>query len=234
MLKYALVENLLTERPNEYSAQVYASKTFDKKKFIERLLQKGTLMTETDAVAAMNAIESTVIEIIEEGGTLNLPLFNTSFTVSGIFEGPIDTFDGKRHKLNIKFTKGILLREVEKRIMMEKTVAAVPQPTILEVRDSLSGKVNEILTPNGVIEVRGVNIKIAGEDPDCGLWFTNESGKEEKAAVFIENKPSVVIAAIPALATGAYQLKIVTRYTSSGGRILKNTKTCIYHKILIV
>lgn len=233
MLRYALIENQLTGRPNDYSAQVYASKTFDKDEFIKRLLKKGTLMTKTDAVAAMNAIEDTVVEILKEGGTLNLPLFNTSFSVSGVFEGPLDNFDGKRHKLNIKLNKGILLRELEKRIQMEKAVAVTPQPIIVEVKDSLSGKVNEMLTPNGVIEVRGVNIKIVGEEPECGLWFTNEDGKDEKATVFIENKPSVVIAAIPVLAPGSYQLKIVTQYTSSGNGVLKKPKICIYPKILI-
>ena len=233
MLKYALIENQLTGRPDDYSAQVYASKTFDKNAFISRLLKKGYLMTKTDAIAAINAIEDTVVEILREGGTINLPLLNISFTVSGVFEGPLDNFDGKRHKLNIKLNKGVLLRETEKRIVMEKTVAVTPQPIVLEVKDSLSGKVNEMLTPNGVIEVRGVNIKIVGEEPECGLWFTNEDGKDEKATVFIENKPSAVIAVIPVLAPGTYQLKVVTQYTSSGSGVLKKPKICIYSKILI-
>ena len=42
-------------------------------------------------------------------------------------------------------------------------------PQIQEVKDSLSGTVNELLTPKGVIEVRGYSLKIEGDLPECGV-----------------------------------------------------------------
>jgi len=146
MLKYSLTENILTDRPDDFSARTHVSKSYNKTKFIKRLLEKGTLMTETDAVAALNAIENTILEIIEEGGTLNLPLFNTSFSISGTFKGPLDNFDNSRHKLNINLSKGKLLRTAEKKVALEKTKAISPQPIIVEVKDSISGKkINNLL-----------------------------------------------------------------------------------------
>lgn len=231
MLKYALIENVLTDRPDDYSALTYAKESYDKAMFIKRLTGKGTLVTETDAIAALNAIENTVIEIIEEGSIINLPLFNTSFSISGNFNGPLDNFDSNRHKLNVNLSKGTLLRAAEKRVTVEKTNKALLQPNILEVKDSISGKKNEILTPNGVVEIAGHHIKISGDDPACGLWFIGNN-TEIKAVTLPVNKPSTLIAIIPPLAKGTYQLKVVTQYSKS--MILKKTRECLFSAMLEV
>jgi len=230
MLKYSLNENLLTERPDDYSAQTYASGSFDMEAIINRMLSRGTLVTRTDVVAVMNNFQEAIVDIINEGGMVNTPLFNTSFSISGVFESPLDSFDGNRHKLNVNVTKGTLLRSAEKSIKFEKTNTPAPTPQIQEVRDSVSGTVNEYLTPKGVVEIYGYNLKIAGDDPSCGLWFISTDGTEIPAEVIIENKPSKIIAMIPYFEFEEIQLKIVTQY--SGSNLLKTKKVYTYPKIL--
>lgn len=232
MLKYSLSENLLTDRPDDYAAQTHSVDTYDKSKFITRLLGKGTLVTKTDVVAVFDAMESTILEILKEGSTLKLPFFNTSFSISGVFEGPLDSFDSNRHKLNINITKGSLLRQAESAIAFEKTTSVAPAPQIQEVKDTISGTFNEELTPNGVVEIRGNNLKIDGDHADCGLWFVPDTGTPVKADVFVQNKPSLVIAMIPALSTGNYQVKIVSQYAS--GKNLINPKAFTFGKVLSV
>lgn len=231
-LKYSLVENLLTERTDDFSAQVHTSGSYDKEAIINRILQKGTLLTRTDVLAVLNGLEETIVDIMLEGGHVNLPLFHTSFSISGVFEGATDTFDGNRHKLNINLTKGTLLRNAEKEVKLEKTATITPQPQILEVKDSVSGRVNEVLTPNGVVEVQGYNIKIAGDNEACGLWFVPATGEPQKATTIVSNKPSSLIAMIPALPAGTYQIRVVTQYT--GGKELKEPRTFTFGKELTV
>ena len=84
MLKYTLVENQLTERPNDYMAQTIAVRAYDKEAIIALMLRRGTLLTRTDVLAVLNGLEETVADIIKDGGTVNLPLFNTSFSISGV------------------------------------------------------------------------------------------------------------------------------------------------------
>jgi hypothetical protein len=232
-VKYYLVENLLTERPDDYQAQVTSTASLDREAVIDRILKRGSLLTRTDILAVMNGIEETVADALLEGCTLNLPLFNTSFSISGIFDSPMDSFDGNRHKLNINLTKGTLLRETEKKIRLEKTAAHAPHPTIQEVKDSISGIVNEKLTAGGVVEIRGYNLRIEGDDPTCGLWFVGEDSTETKASVIIENKPAKVMAMIPLLPAGKYQIKTVTQY-SNGVRLLKTPKIFSFPKMLTV
>jgi len=232
MLKYSLIENLLTERIDDYTALAQPVASYDKEAVIELMLRRGSLLTRTDILAVLNGFDEAVVDIIRDGGTLNLPLFNTSFSISGVFEGPLDVFDGNRHKLNVNLTKGTVLRDAEAKVAFEKTGTITPQPQILEVKDSVSGKVNEVLTPNGVVELFGNSIKIAGENADCGLWFVPESGEAVKAQVIVQNKPSIIIAILPALLSGAYTLKVVTQY--SGGNLLKQPKTSAFVKPLVV
>jgi len=232
MLQYSLTENLLTGRADNFTAQTQTTGSFDKEAIITEMLFRGSLLTRTDILAVLNGFEETITKIIHDGGTVNTPLFNTSFSISGVFEGALDTFDGNRHKLNVNLTKGILLRDIESQVAFEKTGTVVPQPTILEVKDSVSGKVNEQLTPGGVVELMGVNIKIVGENADCGLWFVPASGEAVKAQVIVQNKPSTIIAMIPKLSAESYSLKVMTQYT--GGKPLKEPRTCLFKKKLVI
>jgi len=93
--------------------------------------------------------------------------------------------------------------------------------------------VNERLTAGGVAELRGYNLKIDGDNPSCGLWFVAADGQETKAATIIENKPSKIIAMIPALTAGSYQVKVATQF-SGGGKFLLSPKIFVYPKNLVV
>jgi len=229
VLKYSLAENLLTDREDDYTAQPHAGASLDIEAVITRVLQRGTLLTRTDILAVWNAICETVKDVHLEGNTVNTPLFNTSFSISGVFDSPLDSFDPNRHKLNINVTKGHVLRETEKNVKLEKTNVPSPMPQIQEVKDSISGLVNERITSGGVIEIRGYNLRIEGENPKCGLWFVDDSGNETKAETIIENKPSRLLAMVPELKAANYQVKVVTQHKGSG-TLLKEPKTFIYQK----
>jgi len=232
-LNYFLTENYLTERPDDMTAVARSGASIDENGLIDRILAKGTSLTRTDVKAVFNAANETIAEGAEHGDSFALPLMNISFSIAGVFDGPLDTFDGNRHKLNINLTKGVLLREAEKKVKLVKTNKPAPLPQIQEVKDSVSGAINERLTSGGVAEVRGYNLRIDGDDPTCGLWFVANGGQETKADVVIENKPSKILAMIPALAAGNYQVKVVTQFTG-GGKFLKTPKVFVYPKTLTV
>ena len=233
MLKYNLVENLLTERPDDYAAQTVPTRSYDKNAVIDLILRRGTLLTRTDVLAVMNGLEETVVDVVRDGGTINLPLFNTSFSISGVFDGPMDSFDSSRHRLNVNLTKGTLLRKAESEVRFAKTDAVTPQPSIVEVRDAVSGATNDVLTPGGVIQLWGSNLKIAGDNEANGLWFVPETGDAIKAEVVVTNKLSQLIAMIPALAAGNYTVRVVTQSTG-GGVLLKMPRSYVFERTLVV
>lgn len=232
MLQYSLVENLLTKVADDYMALVQPGGSYDKEAIVSQMLRRGTLLTRTDILAVLNGFEETIRDITRDGCTVNTPLFNTSFSISGVFEGAMDTFDPNRHKLNVNLARGTVMRDAEKWVDIEKTGTVTPQPQILEVKDSVSGQVNEVLTPGGVLEVWGNNIKIDGDNPECGLYFVPETGDSVKAQVIVQNKPSTLIVMIPALTVGNWTLELATQF--NGGKPLKVPKTCTFSKTLTV
>jgi hypothetical protein len=230
MLDYSLHDNPLTERKDDFAAQTHPKTSYTKEQFIDLMLQRGTMVTKTDILAVLNNIEETAAYIVKNGGTLNLPLFNLSYSISGVFESVTDVFDPKRHKLRVNIHKGTVLRDAEKEIKLEKVTMPAPQPQILEVKDSISGKVDEVLTNGGVAEINGFHIKIAGQAESCGLYFVGDYGSETKAVTIVENKPSKIIVMIPYLPAGYYHIKIITQFTS--GKELKEPKITTFQKPL--
>ena len=103
MLDYALVQSKFGEG---FSAITYlAGKSLTQYMLINRIMEHCTMAADGEAI--------------------NLPLINTSFSISGVFDSPMDAFDGNRHKLNLNITKGVLLREAEKKVKLQKTITVL-------------------------------------------------------------------------------------------------------------
>jgi hypothetical protein len=232
MVNYSTHPNLLTERQDDFAAQTHSKSSLNMDDIIVLMEKRGSTTTKTDALAVLNDFHETVKSATISGSTVNTPLFNTSFSITGVFNGAMDSFDPKRHKLNVKISKGTLLRAIEKDIKPRKINVDAPRPHIKEVIDSITGKIDLELTSDGIVVINGYNIKIAGSNPACGLYFVEADGTEIKATVFVQNDPSRLVAKIPILSEGDCRIKIITQY--SGGKDLKNPKTMIYDKVFTV
>ncbi len=232
MIKYYLTENHLTKRDEDYTAQVQSASSFDKDALVDRMLGRGTLLTKTDILAVLNSFDETVCDILKEGSTINLPLFNTAFSISGVFEGATDSFDPNRHDININLSRGTLLRELNTDLRVEKVSTPVASNNIIEVKDSVTGKVNETITSGGVLEIYGSGLKIAGDSSEVGVYFVATDGGSTKVSTIVQNKPSSLIVLVPKLDSGDYNIKIVTQY--AGGKDLKEPRSIIFDHILTV
>ncbi|MDR1408581.1 MAG: DUF4469 domain-containing protein [Tannerella sp.] len=233
MLHYSLHENLLTDRPDDFAAQTHVSATYNREQFIDLMLQRGSTVTRSDILAVLNSMEETGAYIVENGGEFTLPLVQTGFRMPGVFHGATDVFDPLRHELHVTTRPGTLLREVEKRVKPVKISPPAPRLQILEVRDSVTGEVDGVLTPGGVAEIAGVEIKLDGDKPDVGLYFVNlAGGADTRADTVAVNKPSQLVVLIPKLTSGIYQVKVTTQY--SHGTLRKESRSTVFAKHLTV
>ena len=232
MVKYHLVKNFLAGHTDSFTARPQRVSTFDIDALMERMLQCGTTLTKTDIMAVLNVMEETIVKITKEGHTVAIPLFQTRFSIFGKFDGPMDVFDHTRHKLKINVSRGTLIRDVQKEIKLEKIDCLAPVINILEVRDSISNTVNRVLTSKGVVEIHGSQIKLVGNEENCGLFFVAADGTTVKASVIIQNKPSILIAMVPELTAGTYKVKVATLY--NGHYDLKQVRTFEFEHPLTV
>ena len=232
-LKYALSPNLLTSSQDDYLAQAQNVKSHDLNSVIEKMLERGSMITKTDTLAVLNLFFETITQISKDGETVNLDLFRTNLSISGVFDSSTDTFDAKRHSIKINANAGRLLKEAINHVKLEKTSSTDALPHILQVMDSITRTVNQNMSANGVIEIVGSLLKIAGDDPKNGLYFVDSKGKATKAITLVDNKPGRLIVMVPDLEKGEYNLHITSQYnnTSKG---LNIPRTGIFNKTLIV
>ena len=224
MLKYCLRENLLTPDENDYMAQTADVRSFSLDEIIDLMMEKGSTLTKADTKAALQVYGEVVSALIKDGAAVNTPLMNTSLSISGVFNGATDTFDKKRHSINLNLTAGPVLKEALSKIKCEKTEAADTNPYITEVTDVVSGKVNEVLTAGGIVQLVGSRLKFDQKDESQGIFFVAETGEAVRATVIAENKPARLMAIIPAdLPAGNRYIEVRTKYTV-GGKPLKKAK----------
>jgi len=68
-----------------------------------------------------------------------------------------------------------------------------------EFEDVEAEAINTVYVPGDQFVLRGSRIKIAGDDPACGLYFVPSDGSAEavKVSTFAENTPSTIIGIVP-------------------------------------
>jgi len=222
-MKFYLVENKLTEETN-YTARVLVERTVNQGELIDKMLSKRNLVSKTDIVAVLNSYHEEMIECIEDGDTLNLPFFNLSYSITGVFENEDDSFNPEKHKLHVNINSGKLINEVKEDIPLQKVTAPVTNTFISGFKDYTSDTTNTNLSSNGLFEINGNRLKVDGDDPKVGLYFVAEDGTEFKVKILVENRYRKLIGQVPELEVGTYRIRIKTQATGTNGLFLKDLR----------
>ena len=231
MLKYCLRENLLTAKPDDYMAQVTDSQVFTLDDIIDRMVKRGTTVTRTDLAALMQLYTQECTYIVEEGGTLNTPLINTAFSISGVFDGADYIFDAKRHSVNLNINAGTALKEALSKAKASKVESASTDPYITSVSDKLNGT-SDTIKIGSVMEIIGSRLKFDPTDAEQGVFVVAGTTAVRCASV-VENKPARLIVLLDAsVPAGDFTLEVRTKLTSDGSKKSKTLKRGYYHKTL--
>jgi hypothetical protein len=233
MLVYYLEPTELTEDPNDLRARTTNVRSFGPEEIVERIMGIGAGLTRSDIHSVFEATKQVLSTILREGGSVSTELFSTSFSIQGTFTASAET-DPYTVRLNLH--AGKVLRDAILGLKARK-VAAPAGGTIIEgVTDIKTGSLNGVLTPDRDVRITGAKVKIVGEDPGVGLFFVNTE-TEERTQVdptdIVENTAGHILAVVPVLANGTYQVQIVTQYTG-GSRTLKEPRTALFDKVLTV
>ena len=92
---------------------------------------------------------------------------------------------------------------------------------------------NGPITSGSPAVIDGVNIKVAGDDPAVGVFFTKEGGSPVKCPLLIHNNPSQLTVMAPALEDGEYTLSITTQ-SGAGNKLVKESRTYTFPVLLYV
>jgi hypothetical protein len=233
MLEYVLEENLLTEAPNDFRAQVVNVKSRTQSDIIDRILNIGAGLTRSDVVSVLEAEKQVICRMVEDGDAVTTDLFNVFPGMPGVYEGVTDTYDPSRHNIKAHLQAGTALRDAATRIKPKKVVGGIASISIIAVTDVKTGSVNHLITPNRNLRITGQKLKQAGEQASVSFIDQNGVRTQVDPSDVVLNHPSELLVITPELPAGTYKLEVVTQYSGSI-KLLKTPHSTIFDKILTV
>lgn len=230
ILSADLYDNAVTERKGDYAAKARITGTIRNSEIADRILARGSEFRKDTIEHILKMADEEKVTAIAQGKSVIDGLGQYLITISGVFEGEKAPFESAKHKLGVSFTTSQLMRNTMKNISVDTSTASTG-PVINSITDSTTGEKDQTLTSGSAAVISGVNIKVMGEDPANGVFFTKTDGTPLKASLLIHNNPSELTVIMPVMATGEYTLSITTQY-STNNKLVKESRTYTFPVLL--
>lgn len=212
-IKYYLQPNPVTPDPNDQSARVLSNKVHDVDSIIKLMLKRGSTVTEADVKAVLSVFFDVVCDEVTDGNNVNLPLVNFKPGITGVFTNVSDSFDPSRHTKKANITSGTMLVKRMSESKVEKITQPTPAPSLIEFTDVNSGNTNSILTPGGIGQIMGEELKFNPDNVDEGIYFIAADNTPTKVMVIANRTEGKLVFIIPTtLTTGTYRLDVKKGY----------------------
>jgi hypothetical protein len=229
--KLWLRRNLLTtDVENDYTAEVStAGDTLRNSDIADRIVAARSELRPETILSILTMRDEIARDALVQGSAVQDGCVRISPKVSDSWIGVSHTFDPAAHEIGLAISPTAEMRAalegVSVEILGEKDAGAF----IGLVTDISTGKSDGTITPEEDLEITGDKIRIAPEDEaGLGVFFVGVDGVEHPLKHKLsENLPKRLIARVPTLGTGAYTLKVVTRYTH-GSYLLNEPRVIVY------
>lgn len=213
-LTYYLTPNRISGDDADYLAITVNNETYTIDDIYELMTRQGSTLTKAEALAAFEEITGAIARIVGDGGAVVTPLANIRPTVGGVFNGPEDRFDPKRHEVRIQVSAGLRLRAVREEVPTRKIPERSRQPQLRHYMDKASETRDRTVTPVGGGRITGRMLKFDPDAPAQGIFFVNsDDGTATRVPTRpMRNVPSELIFINPELPPGTYRLQVRTLF----------------------
>lgn len=226
ILYFETYDNVLTEKDGDYTAKPKITGSVGNPQIAQRIMTGGLEVRYETLVYILDMADKAKAEAIAEGKSVTDGVAQYLIHLRGSFDGPDAPFDPEKHSLGVTYTIGKTLAALLKKLKVVNNGLAKNGPVINTVKDSTTLSMNAEITSAGLLTIEGKNLRVIGDDPTVGLFFTPTSGggEAQKVTVFAVNDPSKIICTAPALADGTYTLSLITQ-GGAGNRTVKNPRS---------
>lgn len=216
-IQFHLVANAVTSDPNAMSARVDTIGNLTDTDLAQELVNRGVVTSKAQAFAVISGYQELIASKIAEGYAVNTPLVTYRVGIEGVFTGPNDTFDAARHSLHGNFKGGPALKAALDTATTQKILKGDPAPLIVSFTNKLTGAVNGLVSPAGIAEVSGEQLKFDPTPATAGIYFVPATGSAVKVptANIANRTEGTLIFTIPTLAAGTYHLEVRRVYGTS-------------------
>lgn len=234
MIFYALRRNMLTRKKNNYKAEIVNVRTLSQNDMVDLMVKRGSTMIRSDLLAAVELYNVVFGETLAEGHAVNTPLINTSWSMTGNFDDTDDRYDPNRHVIHCKIRPGLYLKQLLRKLKVEKKQASNTSPYLSLIRDALRKIALESYTAGSTIKIIGSRLKYDDQDAEQGIFLVCTDGNVIHAQDVIVNQPSQCIFIIPeTIPQGEYYLEVRSRMNLND-RETKKLKIGRFEQLLII
>jgi hypothetical protein len=187
-IHYILRDNKNTPDPNDCYAVVVPTGSVDMDELMDAMAAAGSTLGRTDMAAFFEVFTTVLAAKLLNGERVNLPFGSFFTSVEGVFDSPVDTFDASRHKVRESIAEGPRIRQIlQAQATMQKDIAPLPQPVMIQYKDVNTGAINSTVTSGGLGEIKGEDLKFNPAAADEGIYFVPTSGQPVKVTVISQN-----------------------------------------------
>ncbi|WP_430813771.1 DNA-binding domain-containing protein [Carboxylicivirga sp. RSCT41] len=233
-LYLTLQPNFITADPNDYYGRVQYQQVLTNDDIAREIAKERTELRVETISYIMDMADTKKAEKVAEGFIINTPFCIAKAGTSGVYNSATEQFSKDKHSLSINFLKGMASREQLANVDVKVQGVAETGPVIGAVTDALTGAKDSSITPNNVIQIIGNKLKIGGDGDDIGLKLRNiDTDDVVRIKQIIVNEPRQIIAMLPDVPVGSYELELTTAYSGTN-EPLKTPKTSVFSLILSV
>ncbi|TAJ11440.1 DUF4469 domain-containing protein [Marinilabiliaceae bacterium JC017] len=235
-IKGYLYENNLTNDPDDYVARVSSERTLNTGDICLSAEVRGGADISADTMKrGVDLFLKEMAYQLCDGYSVNTGYFTAGVQIKGVFNSPNESFDRDKHNIYFMFNQGDVLRKELEDIDVDIMGVADTGCEIQKVTDVKSGSVNNLITPNRNLRIKGNKVKLDGTDEQVGVYFIKIADKTRikvDPSDIVNNNPSELLIVVPALESAEYKLEVVTQF--SGSVLLKEPRKDVFEKILTV
>ncbi len=234
-LKAWIRKNQLTEDPNDYMASVVVNGSIGINAIVDELQNEGMELKRETVIDIISRFNRKAADMVLSGYNVNTGLVYMRPVIKGVFYDKI--WNPETNSVYIAINQGMDLRNAVAETVVEIMGEQADPLEIFSLTDTTTGKTDGTLTPGRNAELKGSYLKIAGENPDCGITFRNTATQavtKLAAGDIVLNEPSRLLILVPAtLEAGEYELSVTTQFTG-GNTLLKAPRTVVLDMPVII
>jgi len=169
-----------------------------------------------------------------DGYVVNTGYFSIHPNIGGTFDSEKEAYDHKKHPISFCLRTRAAMRRLVKHIAVEVDGLADSTGWIDEFTDFNLDSVNGIFLEDNIFKISGHKIKIAGDDPACGVYIVpvNAPAKAAKVTRIAENTTSTIIGRAVSTRQKYNKIEIRTQFSGSDTSLLKTPRTITSHFLI--
>lgn len=222
--------NKLTKEEHDSTLNIIGGMSYGLSDLAQLLVKSGiTLLREDQLVDGFRLMAEKGIEMGLMGNNINFEYFMLRFGVRGVFDTPNEPFTRPKHEVAAYMNVGPDVLAAMKETLVENMGPAQNYAQMETFTNTVNNEVNLSVTPGQVLDIRGVNLSVKGDDPSVGVFFRKEGDADDKrikVALLLINEPKHLMLMVPAGLVNGSQYRLVhISQAGSGGSTTQLLKT---------